>query len=170
MKNISINQGRKGDFMNQIQFLLDEGESEKARVEALNHLKQEGNNADLNYLCAVSHDAQGMEREAIPFYEKAIDHGIQGDRRTQTYIQWGSSLRCIGKYHEAREVLEKGAQEFPGNPAIQVFHAMTLYNLKQSPQAVEQLLAVLGSHADSPWIEKYKKAISFYAAQLDQTW
>ncbi|MBX0356928.1 tetratricopeptide repeat protein [Halobacillus sp. Nhm2S1] len=156
--------------MNQIQLLLDEGELEKARVEALDHLKVDEENAEVNYLCAVSHDAQGMEREAIPFYEKAIDHGIQGDRRTQAYIQLGSSLRCTGKYHEAREVLEKGAREFSGNPAIKVFHAMTLYNLEQSPEAVKQLLTVLGSHADSPWMKKYRKAISFYAGRLDQTW
>ncbi|WP_394218750.1 tetratricopeptide repeat protein [Halobacillus trueperi] len=156
--------------MNQIQILLDEGEVGKARLEALDRLKQEGENAGLNYLCAVSHDAQGMEREAIPFYEKAIDHGIQGDLRIQTYIQWGSSLRCTGKYYEAKEVLEKGGQEFPGNPAIHVFHAMTLYNLEQSSLAVEQLLSVLGSHADSPWVKKYQKAISFYAARLDKIW
>ncbi|GEN52715.1 tetratricopeptide repeat protein [Halobacillus faecis] len=156
--------------MRQIQVWLDEGEVEKARLEALDQLQHEEKSAVLNYLCAFSHDAQGMEREAIPFYEKAIEQGIQGDRRTQAYIQLGSSLRCTGKYQEAREVLEKGAREFPGNPAIQVFHAMALYNLEQSPEAVKQLLAVLGSHADSPWIKKYRKAICFYAGHLDQTW
>ncbi|WLR47382.1 hypothetical protein LC065_17990 [Halobacillus litoralis] len=68
--------------MNQIQLLLDEGEFEKARVEALDRLKREEKNTEVNFLCAVSHDAQGMERAAIPFYENAIDHGIQGDRWT----------------------------------------------------------------------------------------
>ncbi|MEC3885719.1 tetratricopeptide repeat protein [Halobacillus sp. HZG1] len=156
--------------MRQIQAWLDEGEIEKARMEALHRLNREDDSAGLHYWCAVSHDAQGMEREAIPFYEKAVCKGIKGELRAQAYIQWGSSLRCIGKYHEAREVLEKGQREFPDNPALQVFHAMTLYNLKESPQAVEQLLKVLGSYSNHPWIKKYKDAISFYAGQLDQTW
>ncbi len=32
----------------------------------------------VNYQCAWIHDLLGLEREAIPFYEKALQHRLRG--------------------------------------------------------------------------------------------
>ena len=37
------------------------------------------NDPQVNYQCAWIHDLIGLEREAIPFYEKAIQAGLHGD-------------------------------------------------------------------------------------------
>jgi tetratricopeptide (TPR) repeat protein len=46
---------------------------------------------------AAALDALGLERRAIPYYEKAIVYGIEGELRQKAFIQLGSSYRCIGE-------------------------------------------------------------------------
>ncbi|WP_374049822.1 tetratricopeptide repeat protein [Neobacillus sp. PS3-34] len=55
--------------------------------------------------------------------------GISGENRERTYIQLGSTYRCIGEYKKALELLKKGLNEFPCNNGIKIFYAMTLHNL-----------------------------------------
>ena len=121
------------------------------------------------YLGSV-YDALGREREAISYYQGALKNKITGVHREEAFIQLGSSLRAIGEYHEAKNVLLTGLKEFPENRALQLFLAMTLYHLGEHKEAVAMLLKIAVAINDDPWIGKYAKAISFYADHLDQTW
>ena len=59
---------------------------------------------------------------------------------------------------------------FPNNEALQVFYAMTLYNLNEHSSAMELLLKCITKTSSNSDIQKYKRAIEFYSDKLDETW
>jgi tetratricopeptide (TPR) repeat protein len=122
------------------------------------------------YQCAWSFDVLGKEREAVPYYEKAIELGLAGEDLEGAHLGLGSTYRTLGNYEKSREVFEKGLEHFPHNKALLVFYSMTLYNLKEHHQAMEKLLTCLVESTNDPNILQYKKAIRFYADKLDTIW
>ncbi len=126
--------------------------------------------ATINYHTAVSFDLLGDERKAVPYYEKAIQLGLNNEDLQGAFIGLGSTYRTLGEYVKAKEVLKKGMEEFPENRALQTFYAMTMYNLKEYQKAMEILLKCLIETTTDPNLLQYKRAIEFYSTQLDQIW
>jgi tetratricopeptide (TPR) repeat protein len=124
----------------------------------------------VNYQCAWSFDVLGREREAIPFYEKAVSLGLAGEDLEGALLGMGSTYRTLGEYESSHHTFRKGMELFPDNRAMKVFYAMTLYNLQQHPQAMEILLQCIAESSSDSEIQKYKRAILFYSDQLDKVW
>lgn len=59
------------DIMAQAGELRRTGQAEEARKLLLKALEQQQNDAELWYQTAWTHDSLGLEREAVPYYEKA---------------------------------------------------------------------------------------------------
>lgn len=133
-------------------------------------LSDEPNNVQANYQCAWCHDVLGKEVEAVEYYENAIENGLSGQELQEAYLGLGSTYRVIGKYAKSNSVLLKGMQKFPHNLDLQVFYAMTLYNLGQHAKAMGILLKIISDTSSNESIKAYSKAISFYADKLDQVW
>jgi tetratricopeptide (TPR) repeat protein len=150
--------------------LIENKQFDEARIILLELIDQFPDDAEINFYCASTHDSLGLEREAIPYYEKAISFGIEGELRERAFVQLGSSYRCIGEYQKAAYVLEKGLEEFPNNLALQTFLAMALYNLKEEKKSVSILLNVLVTSSSDQWIKRYGRALKFYSENLDETW
>lgn len=51
------------------------GQAEEARVLLLKLLDEEGANAELLYQLGWTHDVLGLEREAVPYYERSLAAG-----------------------------------------------------------------------------------------------
>ncbi|MBP1970533.1 tetratricopeptide (TPR) repeat protein [Virgibacillus natechei] len=149
---------------------IENEEFEKAQEILLQLLNENPDEAEANHLFAETFDAQGFEREAIPYYENALANNIEGELREAVFIQLGSSYRCIGEYEKAKEILLKGLEEFPDNLALKAFLAMALYNLSEEEDAVTMLLQMIAESSDDPWLKKYQRAIKFYAVNLNETW
>ncbi|MET1013313.1 MAG: tetratricopeptide repeat protein [Paenisporosarcina sp.] len=128
------------------------------------------NDAFINYQCAWSFDVMGEELKALPFYEKAIDLGLLGEDLEGAIIGLGSTYRTLGQYEKSHDIFLKGLELYPNNKAIKVFFSMTSYNLHNHSQAMEILLNCLVETSSDQEINKYKKAITFYADKLDETW
>lgn len=126
--------------------------------------------AYVHYHCAWSFDLLGMEAEAIPFYEKAIDLGLSGKDLEGAILGLGSSHRALGEYEKAKKVFQKGIECFPDNRALKVFYSMALYNLKEHDSAMELLLMCLIETTSDEDILHYKRAIQFYSDKLDEVW
>lgn len=124
----------------------------------------------INFHCGSVNDALGLERVAIPFYRRALENGITGEKREAAFIQLGSSYRCIGEYHFAKDVLTNGLSEFPDNPALKVFYAMTLYNMGEHKESFTLMLNTLISNSSDEWLKKYEKALRFYSENIDRVW
>lgn len=126
--------------------------------------------ATVQYHTAWCHDLLGLEREAVPFYEAALAHGLTGSDRAGAYLGLGSTLRTLGEVPRALAVLEAGAAEFPEDRGIRVFLAMARYNAGQAKAAVSDLLTMLVETTTDPAISRYDRAIRLYAEDLDRTW
>lgn len=150
--------------------LIENQNFQKARNKLLQLVEEKPRNPIVSFYCALTHDALGMEREAIPLYEAALLNEIDGELRERTYVQLGSSYRCIGEYHKSRNILEKGSVEYPDNLAIKTFLAIVLYNLNNEGDSITSLLKTLVRSSSDPWINKYSKALEFYSDKLNKTW
>lgn len=150
--------------------LRKEHRAEEA-LEILKELLEDSpKNAQILYQLAWTCDFLGLESEAVPYYEKALEHGLAGLDRRGAFLGLGSTYRCLGSYEESLATLARGIQEFPGDQSLKVFHAMTLYNLKDYKKSVQNLLEILTSTTEDSRIQSYKKAIDLYATDLDKTW
>jgi predicted Zn-dependent protease len=123
------------------------------------------------YQTAWVHDLLGLERDAIPFYVRALDgDGLSAVERRGALLGLGSTYRTLGLYPEAVAVLESGATEFPDDRALAVFLAMARYNAGDPKQAVAGLLTLLVETSSDPEIQRYHRAITQYADDLDRVW
>jgi len=127
-------------------------------------------NPQVNYQCAWIHDVLGLEHEALPFYEKAVQQGLSGEDLQGALLGMGSTYRCIGKYQKARDLFEHALEQFPSNYEYKVFLAMTYYNLGEHEKAMELLLNSLADTSKDEGILRYQRAIRFYSDKLNETW
>ncbi len=125
---------------------------------------------DVLYQLAWTCDHLGMEREAVPYYEQALAHGLRGEDRPDALLGLGSTYRTLGRYEDSERLLQAAIAEYPERRELQVFYAMTLYNLGRSHEAVGLLLEQLAATSADAGITQYNKAMRFYADKLDQVW
>ncbi|SDN09305.1 Tetratrico peptide repeat-containing protein [Psychrobacillus sp. OK028] len=128
------------------------------------------NNASIHYQCGWSFDVLGEETQAISFYETAIKLGLPNDELEGAIIGLGSTYRALGFYEKSKDVFLNGIELFPNNKAIQVFYAITLYNLSEHSNATELLLNILLETTNEKQILAYEKALKFYSKHLDDVW
>jgi len=128
------------------------------------------NDPQVNYQCAWIHDSLGLEREAIPFYEKAVQEGLSDEDLQGALLGMGSTYRCIGEYQKAKVTFERALEHFPNNYEYKVFLAMTYYNLGEHTEAMELLLNSLADTSRDEGIIRYQRAIRFYSDKLNETW
>ncbi|EMF2332910.1 tetratricopeptide repeat protein [Listeria monocytogenes] len=149
--------------------LLQNGDYETARKQALAELENNPESAELHYFAAWAHDALGKEDAAIPFYEKALQLGLPSDSRKEAYIGLGSTYRITGQPEKASLLFETALQEFPDNNALRTFSVMAKYNQGLEKEALQEILMLLIETTNDENILSYKKAIQFYAQDLDAT-
>ncbi len=95
---------------------------------------------------------------------------LEPDARRGAFTGLGSTNRTLGRFAEARDTLEQGLAEFPDANEMRVFLAMADHNLGQSRKAVETLLSLLAQTTNDPAIAAYRRAIEFYAQDVDRIW
>jgi len=143
---------------------------EEARTLLFDLAEREPLHPSVWYQLAWIHDVMELEREAVPFYEKALELGLAGEEKQGALLGLGSTYRTLGRYEEAKAVFEAAIREFPERREYQVFLAMVQYNLKAHGEAMEILLRQLAETSRDEGIQTYRRAILFYADKLDQTW
>jgi tetratricopeptide (TPR) repeat protein len=148
----------------------DQAILEEARTLLLELVAAYPDDAEITYQTAVVHDNLGLSREAIPFYLRALSQGLSGSDLERALMGLGSTYRALGEYKQAEETLRRGVKEFPHNRAIQVFLAMTLYNLQKCKEAMELVLINLMETTSDEKLQYFKRGISHYALHLDETW
>ena len=148
----------------------DQAILEEARTLLLDLAAAYPDDAEITFQTAVVHDNLGLSREAIPFYVRALEQGLSGPDLERALLGLGSTYRGLGDYQQAEETLRRGTREFPHNRAIQVFLAMTLYNLQDYKEAMELVLTNLMETTSDEKLQYFKRGISYYALHLDETW
>lgn len=133
----------------------------------LDLFKQNPRDPQVNYELACTYDPQGMEQEAIPFYERALEYGLSGDDLRGCLLGLGSSYRCQARYSDAIRVLERGLAAFPDAAEFNIFLALSFYNLGQAREAVSRLLHHVAEFSSHEPTKTYRRAIAYYASQPD---
>ena len=147
--------------------LRDESQHTEALAILLDLYNQQPDNAKVNYELGCTYDNQGVEDEAIAFYEHAIQCGIDGEDLRGALVGLGSSYRCVERFGDATRILQKGAAAFPDAREFDVFLALARYNMGEHAEAMRLLLAHIAEHSADVETQKYRRSISWYAEHLD---
>ncbi|GAA1831625.1 tetratricopeptide repeat protein [Agromyces salentinus] len=122
------------------------------------------------YEMGGAYDTAGEEATALGFYERAMAEGLEGDLRRRCFLQYGSTLRNLGRYDESLSVFARARAEFPDSVALGAFEALTLHASGRASTALGSLLTLLADHVQAEDLERYKPAMrgnAEYLASLD---
>jgi len=71
---------------------------------------------------------------------------------------------------EAERTLAQGIAEFPDRLEFAAFWAITRYNQQAYADAVRLLVQTLAASSANEGIQRYRRALLFYAGHLDEVW
>lgn len=153
---------------------LREGEErEEARTRLLDLAARHPDDAEVAYQTAWVHDTLGLEAEAVPFYERALDTraapALAPEHRRGALLGLGSTYRVLGRYEEAVATLRLGTEEFPDDGALRTFLAMALFNTGRHHESAQLLLRLVADTSEDPYVRRYRKAVAYYAEDLNAT-
>lgn len=111
-----------------------------------------------------AYDSAGHEAQAIPHYRRALELGLPDDYLPRVAVQLGSSLRNVGEYAEAVQILADACTKFPQHRALRAFLALAQLSSGQANQAVAELLDLLLTNPGA--VEAYSRSLRYYADEL----
>ncbi|MCO6005544.1 tetratricopeptide repeat protein [Actinoallomurus purpureus] len=161
--------GARDSALSQAVRLREEGRADQARERLLDLTERYPEDAEIAYQAAWAHDVLGLEAEAVPFYERALSGtGLSRDDRHGAFLGLGSTYRVLGHYDRSSATFRRGLEEYPGDAALSAFLAMTLYNLDEPRDALREVLKALAATSGDPRVQSYRRAIEYYADNLDE--
>jgi tetratricopeptide (TPR) repeat protein len=122
------------------------------------------------YEVGGAYDTAGDEVTALSFYERAMERGLAGDARRRCYLQYGSTLRNLGRIDDSLRAFARARSEFPESVALGAFEALTFHADGRTNTALASLLVLLAEHVHAPELDRYKPALrgnADYLASLD---
>ena len=112
-------------------------------------------------------DNEGLESEAVVFYDAAWKLGVPSGQRSDFVIGYGSTLRNVGRFEESERVLRQALSEGIHPRAARAFLALTLHAAGHFSQALAELLDLLLEPAGSDAaLERYAPSLTYYAGEL----
>ena len=120
------------------------------------------------YFAAWSRDAQGLEADALVHYEKAFELGLSGEHLRGALLGAGSTYRNLGQFAHSEETLRRGIQTYGEVSEFSAFLALTLHSAGRFREAISILLKLLAGTASDIHIQRYDRALRYYAAHPDE--
>jgi tetratricopeptide (TPR) repeat protein len=108
-------------------------------------------------------DSVGLEAEAAPHYQRALDLGLDEPLWSQLLIQYASTLRNLHRYDEGLALLDDIAPDHELADAAAAFRALILSSRGELAEALSLALATLASH-----LPRYQRSVRNYADELPQ--
>lgn len=128
-------------------------------------LSEDPTDAKRLFELANAYDWSSREQEAIPLYERALGAGLDEDRDRRARVQYGSSLRNVGRYAESVTVLESALHRHPDSAAIHCFLALALADSGKPRAAVATAICAALTSPRSD-IAEYREALARYVKDL----
>lgn len=112
---------------------------------------------------AGMYDSMGSEAEAGAEYERALELGLDDARHAQLAVQYGSTLRNLGRLEEAIAVLRAAPVHDSTGSAPRVVLALALHSAGQKDEALRVAIeAQIGA------LPRYQRSMRNYAAALTE--
>jgi tetratricopeptide (TPR) repeat protein len=118
------------------------------------------------YEVGGAYDTAGQEEAAVGYYEHALRNGLHGDTLRKCYLQYGSTLRNLGRIGASIEVFARARTEFPDSESLAIFDALTLHAAGRPSAALGHVLKLIVERFPSEEITRYEAAIRGNAAYL----
>ncbi len=150
--------------------LRESGRTREALDLLLGLCDERSDGPGVNLQCAWAHDKLGLEGEAVPYYERALELGLDGDDLEHALRGLGSTYRALGEYDKALTTLTRAVEVCPDARSLQVFLAIALYNSGRGKEACEMLLRIISATSADQDVLACRAAIDTYAEDLDRTW
>ena len=115
---------------------------------------------------AYGNDRVGDERTAIRHYEAAYRLGVPSELRRRFLVGFGSTLRNVGRFDDAINVLTIAVQEDPQYPAYTAFLALALADAGHAKAALATLLGCALDAARVGAFDGYERALGEYHVEL----
>lgn len=131
-------------------------------------LEEHPGNPEVLYEVGGSYDTAGEEETALGYYEAALAAGLSGDSLRKCLMQYGSTLRILGRYDESMAALDRALAEYPESTSVRAFHALALHAAGRSDGAVGELLELVADAIRIPEVLRYEAALRGNAAYLVQ--
>ncbi|WP_307786183.1 tetratricopeptide repeat protein [Rathayibacter sp. SD072] len=140
--------------------LHEEGDDvvERMRVLAARYPSEDGRG---HFELGGALDSAGHETEAAAEYERALELGLDEERRAQLSIQYASTLRNLGRHEEAVALLRAADPHPSVGAAREVFLALALHSAGRPAEALRTALEAL-----APTLPRYRRSVAAYAAAL----
>jgi tetratricopeptide (TPR) repeat protein len=119
------------------------------------------------YELGGAYDTAGEEATAVNLYERALGGGLSGDLRQRCLLQYGSTLRNLGRIDESLAVFERARAEFPASLALGAFESLSLHAGGRADAALASVLRLVADHVDDPGLDRYRPALRGNADYLD---
>ena len=144
----------------------DETLSPDAVVRAIDELAGEvpADDAIALFERAGARDSAGDESGAEPLYRRALEVGLDEERRTRAVIQLASTIRNLGKTDEALAMLRAEYEREPSGPlhdAAAAFYALALVSAGRPERAASIALLALAPH-----LPCYTRSVTGYAREI----
>lgn len=118
------------------------------------------------YEVGGSYDTAGQEKIALGYYTRAMAAGLEGPRLRQCYLQYGSTLRNLGRFEESLAVFDEGVARFPESESLGLFRALTLHAAGKPSAALGTVLTVIADRFPTAEVQRYEAALRGNAAYL----
>ena len=106
-------------------------------------------------------DSVGLEAEAALLYQRALDLGLGEPKRAQTFIQYASTLRNLGRYDEGLALLDQVVPDSELADAASAVRALVLVNAGRPVEGAAIAIGALAMH-----LPRYQRSMKNYAAEL----
>lgn len=160
----------KEEIIAQAKELRREEKLEESQALLLELLEEHEDDPLVLFEVGGSYDVLGEEKNAIPYYERAIEEGLEGADLQECLVCLGSSHRVIGQFEKAVAVLERAVREFPENNSGRVFLALSYYSDGREDEAVSLLIDLLLKTTKDEDILAYADPLDYYKDNLDEVW
>jgi tetratricopeptide (TPR) repeat protein len=130
--------------------------------------QQYPHDAFVQYLLGGAYDACGREALAAGHYARVFALGVEGlpaHRRPELYVQYGSTLRNLGRFGEARAMLAAGIVQYPDYRALRIFAAMLETSAGDDAAAARHLYACSLMREDGS-IDRFRRSLTWYIGEI----
>ena len=132
----------------------------------LDVLAEHPDDAAVLYEVAGSYDTDGQEETALGYYRRAMAAGLEGRWLRQCYLQYGSTLRNLGRFDESLAVFDEGIALFPESESLGIFRALTLHAGGRASAALGAVLTVIADRFPTEEVQRYEAALRGNAEYL----
>ncbi|UNK69844.1 tetratricopeptide repeat protein [Microbacterium sp. H1-D42] len=110
---------------------------------------------------AGMYDSMGFEAEAGAEYERALALGLDDARHARLAVQYGSTLRNLGRLDEAIAVLRAAPTHESTGSAPRIVLALALHSAGRKDEALREAI-----EAQIDALPRYQRSMRNYAASL----